>query len=208
MTAPSHIRLGKLALEHANLDMNTSIYKFLFLFGCIAPDINFIYPLHNIRCTPKRFIKRIDRMKHMKSKLVRSFTLGVIMHYLCDYFCIAHNNQSYGAKHTIYERIMSYTMKRNGFDINNLIEPVELLEIWQGAINQYNSGGNDSFDQVLQKIEKNSTELFNLVSEMNKKYIEYIKSHSVQNWYNSKLQMETDIKWALFMCEHMAKLVA
>lgn len=205
MVAPAHIAIGKLALEQTSLKNDLDIYKKVYMFGCIAPDINFIYPFHNIRCTPKRFIKRLERMKKIKSKLIRSFTLGVIMHYLCDYFCLAHNNQSYGAKHTLYERLMSHKLKLQELEPDDSLQLVK--SFWAEAVESYENGGTDDIDKFLEAREDRSIEIFELVSYMNNKYLTYVKDKAGKNWCTSKEQMYIDLSWSLFMCERVGELV-
>lgn len=223
MIAPAHIKIGKKALEETSINKDYEIYRKVYLFGCIAPDINFIYPLHNIQCTPKRFIKRIERMGKIKSKVIRSFTLGVIMHYICDYFCLAHNNQSYGAKHTLYERLMSHKLTIHEASMDNLDKTLE--DYWRVAIEKYENGGICDIDRIIEEQETqrinrinkvvemaslhklSSIDIFKLVKNMNEQYIDYVKSQAKNNWFTDVSQMQTDLNWSLFMCERIGELV-
>ena len=205
MVAPAHIKIGKKALEKTSIYSDFKIYKSLYLFGCIAPDINFVYPLHNIMCTPERFKKRIRRMSKIKSKLIRSFTLGVIMHYLCDYFCIAHNNHSYGANHTMYERRMAYKLTHD--ILHPEITDDELVSCWELALENFENGHRDIFDDLAESHETLCNDIFDMVKYMNNAYVEKINDLDIPKWFNSEVQMNIDISWALFMCEQISYFV-
>lgn len=205
MTRTAHIAVGKMALEHTSLKTDLEVYRRIYLFGCIAPDINFIYPLHNIQCTPKRFMKRIERMKKIKSKVIRSFTLGVIMHYICDYFTLAHNNSSYGPKHTIYERLMSHKVKTEEITFDSDMKTIE--DFWNQAVSQYESGESCEFDKLVETQSLQSSDIFELVKNMNRQYLKYVRDKANENWCTDKTQMRTDLDWSLFMCERVGELV-
>ena len=205
MVAPAHIRIGAKALADTSINSDFRIYKIVYLFGCIAPDINFVYPLHNIVCTPKRFQKRIIRMKKIKSKIIRSFTLGVIMHYICDYFCIAHNNQSYGARHTLYERIMSRKLGKRALELGWNEE--KLGECWKLAVDTFETGEIDFFDILVETKYTISNDIFKVVKQMNNIYLEKVSNLAKSNWYTDEWQMNFDISWALFMCEKVSLMI-
>ena len=205
MTRTSHLVIGRAALEHTRLKTDLEVYRKIYLFGCIAPDINFVYPLHNIKCTPKRFIKRIERMKKIKSKIIRSFTLGVIMHYLCDYFTLSHNNQSYGPRHTIYERLMSHKVKTSEIDVEAMDKTIE--DFWNEAVAEYEREESCDFDRLVETHSLQSYEIFTLVRNMNEQYIRNVKNVASEAWCTDNQQMIVDLNWSLFMCEKIGQLV-
>ena len=203
--APAHLKIGAKALDDTSINSDFKIYRKIYLFGCIAPDINFIYPFHNIICTPKRFQKRIMRMGKIKSKIIRSFTLGVIMHYLCDYFCLAHNNNSYGAKHTLYERLMSHRITTNSIPLECDMQSIK--DYWKLAVEKYESGETTILDDIAVQHSIDCEEIFRIVKSMNGSYKEAVKSYINNGWYNDNKQMQFDVSWALFMCEKVSLLI-
>lgn len=96
------------------IDENTrKIDKMAYLFGSIAPDINCIYPMHTYNKTKKRFKRKFRRFIRSRHSVIRSFTAGVLTHYICDYFCYAHNREKVDVWHAMYERNMEKYISRD-----------------------------------------------------------------------------------------------
>ena len=96
-----------------------------FLIGCVLPDMNFVYPPHNVRYTHRRFEKKLKKTcKHIennKTGILDMIRAGECMHYACDYFCYSHNNHSYGLPHKRYETgYFEYYNSENKKDSNIL----------------------------------------------------------------------------------------
>jgi len=99
--------------DHSSLDLN---YK-SFRHGCIRPDFipkplkvpnykrkSFEYLLSKIEKIQQEFLPDSD--KNLKRFSVK---LGIITHYLADYFCLAHNDPKYNffPLHFAYEKKLS-----------------------------------------------------------------------------------------------------
>ena len=76
-----------------------------FVFGNLFPDLiqSFFWCRHEYSASRKYISKKIEKLK--KKPLFFSFQLGVLTHYICDYFCYPHiraYNKSM-LHHIIYE---------------------------------------------------------------------------------------------------------
>lgn len=97
MHLSSHILLGKRLLQESALQ-GRPLHRLAFLFGSIRPDIlgSFIIKKH----TPARRYANVlfqieksfrDAESGKKYTFVSSIRLGVICHFLADFFCYPHN---------------------------------------------------------------------------------------------------------------------
>jgi hypothetical protein len=85
--------------------------RIFFLLGNLAPDISlsFLYRPHTYESTApalKRLIPRLYRGRvHPRSALF-AFFLGIVSHYICDYFCYPHHPSFKGGLigHIRYEK--------------------------------------------------------------------------------------------------------
>ena len=76
-----------------------------FLFGNLFPDLiqSFFWRRHEYSVSRKFLRKKIEKLK--KKPFFYSFQLGVLAHYICDYFCYPHSrvyNKSM-LQHILYE---------------------------------------------------------------------------------------------------------
>lgn len=109
-----HLKFGN---ELLNIN---SIKSKAFLIGCVLPDLNCIYPPHNLRSTSKRFKKKLRKiLENSNYSVINMIRTGECVHYACDYFCYAHNNHSYGLRHKMYEtEYYKYYSSTDKNDIN------------------------------------------------------------------------------------------
>lgn len=179
-----------------------TINKLAFYLGSISPDLNCIYPAHRLSTTANRFQKRVKRVDNFEHGLVRSFTLGVITHYVCDYFCYAHNIESLGFPHKNYETgLYKYFKTHRDMFIDN----EDLVVEWKDA------------KEIMQKkcLRGNNTMNMDLHAEMimeqirilNLRYLEKSINHDNKEWVNSDYQWNNDLEYAVFMCECILSLV-
>lgn len=96
-----------------------SIYKqSLMVIGSLMPDFNPITQPHRSDNLLNRITANIEKIKSAKTDFAKSIHLGVAVHYLCDYFCYAHNyglDISHGKKHFLYE-VSLYNLLKKGYD--------------------------------------------------------------------------------------------
>jgi len=203
MKAIQHIRIAKIMSGKISnkLCNNSMINKIAYYIGSIAPDLNCIYPAHRINDTYERFQKKIKRVDKLSDGIIKSFTLGVITHYVCDYFCFAHNNNSIGVKHTKYERGLNKYFelhKRLFFNKDILVEWEEAKEI----INQRFISNKDTLD-----INLHADIVIEQLKILNSNYCE--KSNSTYNkmWTACVEQWQRDLEYCITVCENMLSII-
>ena len=75
-----------------------------FQLGSILPDWFERHPIHRWVDTKELFLDRVCRIADMKKCVRRDWYLGTVAHYICDYCCMAHNEEYYSLyKHRVYE---------------------------------------------------------------------------------------------------------
>lgn len=118
MRKKSHISLAK-GIIHG-LDMEDRIkHRFTFYLGSIWPDCipSFLVKRHCIDETFEIFCKKMNRFVnkyklHKDMGFVSTMRMGVITHYVADYFTFPHNSHYDGGfkEHCIYEEALKHKM--------------------------------------------------------------------------------------------------
>lgn len=114
MVFASHLKFCDFIFnEYFTGDERFEKYRRIIELGSVAPDVKCIFPKHRIDVTKYRFIKRIERVEKCRG-FIRAFWIGVVFHYICDYFCLAHNSLSIkpGFEHTCYELSLNKELKK------------------------------------------------------------------------------------------------
>ena len=76
----------------------------MFQLGSILPDWFDRHPIHRWVDTKELFLDRMCRIAGMKKGWKRDWLLGFAAHFICDYCCMAHNEEYYNLyKHRVYE---------------------------------------------------------------------------------------------------------
>lgn len=124
MIFQSHLRMASHIVQAGQAVGGVS--RGLLLVGSVAPDLRCVLPSHRITTTGKRFIRRLYKVKNFKSGYRRSFWMGVILHYVCDYFCLAHNSDKIksGLGHTMYETELNRFIKEHLDNIESDAEEI------------------------------------------------------------------------------------
>ena len=120
MRKKSHISLANHMLEEFK-DERLLAHSFMFRFGSLLPDLvpSFITKKHQFDTT-------FDILERKLNKIVMQYKgeaglsmrlckdLGVITHYIADYFTLPHNHKFTGnfKDHCIYEEFLKYAMRR------------------------------------------------------------------------------------------------
>lgn len=120
MRKKSHISLAKGVI--AGLDIKDRIsHRLSFYVGSIWPDCvpSFLTRRHCIEDTFDIFIKNMEKFvnnfNYKKDMSIRStWRMGVLLHYIADYFTFPHNNNYKGSlkDHCIYEEELKHCMYR------------------------------------------------------------------------------------------------
>ena len=118
------------------------IHEELFLLGNLFPDLihSYFWRRHEYKHSREYFRKKLDMVK--KRPILLSFHLGVLSHYICDYFCYPHST-CYGEgliQHIIYEirqkvpkDYCKLNMSNLTFSIDNLDKLVEWYSLFRAA---------------------------------------------------------------------------
>lgn len=145
MRKKAHIKLVSVVMEAVD-EIEFKRYSFWFQLGSIIPDLvpTFIWKRHRIDTTTNEFEKAIMKFLNGKqSGRLYSIRLGIITHYLSDYFTFPHNKECHMniAEHNSYEGrqlqlLKAFTtndiskFKYNYYNVHsfdNMIESIELL---------------------------------------------------------------------------------
>jgi len=110
MITNTHILFSKVLYENCLEDLNFKLDRYKFMYGNIKPDIfcNYFKDNHTIKGSIEIVKEHSQKLINGNNNISRfSVELGVICHYVCDYFCIYHtdeyaNNNIF--KHIIYEK--------------------------------------------------------------------------------------------------------
>ena len=200
MKLKQHLDVGKYILD--NLDSKYEINKQAYLFGNIAPDLNCVYPAHRLKTTENRFYKRLQIVDNTSFNTIKSFTLGVITHYICDYFCYAHNIESIGIVHKKYETNLYNYYESH---LNEILEDREQLkDVWK-----YNK--LKSKNQIIKNntidVESHCKLILEQIKNMNTEYLKHIYKSEDNSWAYKNQQMKVDLEYAMFMVENITALI-
>jgi len=131
-----HHKIGKKIFSELK-DLDCYANKILFLLGNIFPDLNlsYLWRRHEYQHSREYTRKMIEMLK--KRPWLFSFHLGILTHYICDYFCYPHSS-SYDkglVHHILYEvlqkapkKVYRINLKITAFTIEELDRFVEWYE--------------------------------------------------------------------------------
>lgn len=210
MLKASHIKIAERTIKNIEDNIDFKVNKRAYLIGSVIPDLNCIYPLHTIGMTFKRFRKKLDRMDKAESVMLKSYTLGVITHYICDYFCYAHNIVFPNPKHAIYERYMKQHLKASS--LTEAYRTEELEKHWkeiQAHIIEgmkYNNT-EEAINSITTKGINHINYIIETVSYMHIDYIEKTTNTKDKRWCSSIPKIELDLEYSTFMCNKIALLI-
>lgn len=96
MLGETHLLISYILYNYLSKEQGFKINKLAFMYGCIKPDIN----NEDIQC-PHILDESISSVNKYSEKLITnnisikafSVSLGVICHFICDYFCLYHNGE-------------------------------------------------------------------------------------------------------------------
>ena len=99
-----HHKIGKTVCDELK-ELGCRINEKLFLLGNIFPDLiqSYLWRRHEYQHSREYVKRKLDTLK--KKPMLFSFHLGVLTHYICDYFCFPHSrvyNKSM-LQHILYE---------------------------------------------------------------------------------------------------------
>lgn len=204
-----HIKIAKIIADklEENNKKEYLINRSAFYIGSIIPDINCIYPAHRLNTTKDRMLKRIESVDNAsRDGIIRSFQLGIITHYVCDYFCYAHSNETIGMIHKKYEKELY-----NFFEIHKDLfvkgeGKEELVVKWDEALNIIREKLFSLTDTMT--IESHASMVMEQIEVLNRDYM--MNSQGIRRdrlWVVDKEQCERDLEYTIFMCENILKII-
>lgn len=130
----SHLRIGRMVCTEVIRRTGLIPNRLAFILGNIRPDLSIKYRLigHTRAESYEFLIQEIRELSHTPVYFFTGFRyamrLGIICHYLCDYFCYAHDEAYPGTlrDHLRYERqLRAYIQQHYGtlFVFNALENP-------------------------------------------------------------------------------------
>lgn len=159
MIIQSHILLGRRMFDHLDPKEKMCIGKSHFILGNIIPDINKKYNFfHDYNKSIELVNDKIFKILYEKStKLEISKNLGIINHFIADYFCSYHTFEEYKSKsiaeHFKYELQLHYYLKLYNKEIEhkekNLVNDLSINDI------------NNFIESMLQKYLGNNQSMLN-----------------------------------------------
>ena len=152
-----------------------------FQLGSILPDYFERKPIHRWRDNRELFLEKVDRVCKMPPGFRRDWQMGTLAHYICDYCCMAHNDEYYRYyRHRVYEVLSQKFFKR-----------------------QRRSGGTDIYrirPQNLPAVPEPSgdlrTDTAGLVEAYVKTLHERIAAFGSTEWFRDERCMDLDIRYA------------
>ncbi len=141
MLMASHTLIGKTISETLSGNLNIRLDESGFKYGCIKPDIvpRLRAIPHYMDCSMDFLIESMETLYNgaliTSPGALKTFSieLGVVTHYVADYFCFAHNHHRYSfiPLHMIYENKLAQELAKT--DLKTLcgkfLYTAEALEI-------------------------------------------------------------------------------
>ncbi|MCX7708925.1 MAG: zinc dependent phospholipase C family protein [Clostridia bacterium] len=137
MLSDTHKLIAQSIFKTLQAELKINIDYGSFRHGCIAPDIypSMMFMSHSFDGSIDLVNENIKYLcEHMlpgdkKSIKKFSFRLGVVIHFISDYFCKAHNDKRYDnlILHYIYERNLERFLKRR-------VKALELMPAVNAAV--------------------------------------------------------------------------
>lgn len=201
MKFKQHLEIGNKILDTEVLD-SSKINRAAYLFGNVAPDFNCVYPAHRLKTTEKRFMKRLKRMEKASTSIVRSFTLGVITHYICDYFCYAHNIESLGVPHKKYETNLYNYYEAHMDEIGR--DHDKILKHW---LVFKDKSKKECMDNECMSVDAHCEFIISQVKYMNSFYLGGDNLDKKVSWTDNISQIRKDMEYSYFMIIHTIPLI-
>lgn len=144
MNIISHYRMARRLLKPYGGGQG-GVKPLAFLFGNIRPDImgGFLVLPHSPAARAKMINRKIEQciadvQSGERGGIYTNYRLGVICHFLADFFCYAHNDwTTLSSKgHFMYEMRLDRLLKQSDYGLHQIPEPASDVEgiiqgIWQ-----------------------------------------------------------------------------
>ena len=187
-------RLGQNKINEYNID------KTAYLIGNILPDLNCVYPAHRLSTTCDRFNKHLKYIDNSDNKFMRSLYLGVVTHYLCDYFCYAHISESLGLLHKQYEKNLYNFFLKHRKDVDYS----DLYGLWNSVERDIS---DLMIDDIRVNIDKHCIYIISQLKYMSEQYKANMISRDYRLWTSDMYQIQLDMKYIMFMINNMLDMI-
>ncbi len=185
----THAMYAKKIYEHIYLMYGVKLKKYNLIYGSIKPDVSILFPKypHYINDSLDSLCESVDmiiKSTHNQREVeTRAFSreLGVVLHYMTDFFCMVHNDVN-GKKHPTNYKHIAYEQS-----FQNKLKSFELDEVREKIAN--------SFYDELKRI--NNTSLKSYIVYKHNKYMKEIGKSYLYNSNNKKRNI--DINYSLGM---------
>lgn len=162
----SHNKMSELIYSNIETHTSFSLNKFIFRTGNMSPDLP-VYHRHLKHYKHQNFnailgmindLALIDPSESISTHALYSYRLGVISHYVCDYFCLPHHDRDYYeehlTEHLLYEKNLHKEVKNYSNANIGSIEDYEissfdnddLIRVFDDYIEKYRAEEN-SFEK-------------------------------------------------------------
>jgi len=127
----SHISIANTVADLLEAQMDIKIDRDSMELGAVYPDMHFIRRLkiHNLNQVYTNYYAQSNNFINKTNKLSLSFSLGMLSHYICDTFCIAHNKKMRSYKdfkgHVAYELQLAQAIEKYQVD-SRITEKIRL----------------------------------------------------------------------------------
>lgn len=116
MQITSHIHIANFIYNRIDKKERKNISRFMFILGSIAPDLKIAkHPKFKFYNNSIELIQIKMEDLDIVGKRKFSYRLGVMAHYITDYFCLAHNlqNSLKTRTHLLYEFRLARALKKH-----------------------------------------------------------------------------------------------
>lgn len=136
MNSYSHIRIGRFVLKRLQIKYGVSLPTATFLWANCRPDYSIKYKKipHYKKSMEKDFKRLVEEILLYRWEKENIFLiadrLGVICHFICDFFCYAHSPAFSGGlkEHISYEAKVNRFIKENPVLLENWVSSDKCLE--------------------------------------------------------------------------------
>jgi hypothetical protein len=158
MNIAMHLELSQVIRKAVEKELHIKLNAFRFMYGNIKPDIiqtSIPHYKHTAMGYVQAEIEKLSSLKFSKSpRWLKQFSesLGIITHYLSDFFCYAHSDYFQGeiTRHFLYEfRQFCYFQRK--YKLASLYNPLTPAYIQLSAANLNNciEAAHDKYRSVL-----------------------------------------------------------
>ena len=159
MLMNTHFQIARSVLENMDYRNSELIKEKNFIYGNIKPDALSKYKLHRhymdesfeMIASKIEYLSNLDLdcLLSKRFSLSRfSQELGVVCHFLCDFFCVAHSERwefkHSMNRHVVYEKDLAAAAKATDLTIikGDSMEKQEFIDFFNVLYEQYKSNGN------------------------------------------------------------------